>query len=256
MYRLFYVFALLSSTSLVAQSTGFKEMYPDKTGEPFSFSIQEEMQYNLMLEECENFWRNIDNFEDLENLDLNEKKVYLKCQHDFKEYWSILDIGCSWYCGGGQDSLSASSELKPFGEINYEAGNAHDLSYKTAWVEGVDGYGIGEVLTYHVQPTNPRISEIIVVNGYVKSENAWKDNSRVKTLNVYVDDKPYAVLHLKDIRAEQHFKIAPLGYKNDGSLDKELSVWTIKFEIAEVYKGDKYEDTAITEIYFDGIDVH
>jgi hypothetical protein len=24
----------------------------------------------------------------------------------------------------------------------------------------------------------------------------------------------------------------------------------------EVYKGDKYDDTAITEIYFDGIDVH
>jgi len=30
----------------------------------------------------------------------------------------------------------------------------------------------------------------------------------------------------------------------------------IKFEILEVYEGDKYKDTAITEIYFDGIDVH
>lgn len=30
----------------------------------------------------------------------------------------------------------------------------------------------------------------------------------------------------------------------------------MKFEIMEVYKGDKNEDTAITEIYFDGIDVH
>jgi len=32
--------------------------------------------------------------------------------------------------------------------------------------------------------------------------------------------------------------------------------WTMKFEIIEVYKGTKYDDTAITEIYFDGIDVH
>lgn len=32
--------------------------------------------------------------------------------------------------------------------------------------------------------------------------------------------------------------------------------WTLKFEIAEVYKGTKYDDVVITEIYFDGIDVH
>ena len=30
----------------------------------------------------------------------------------------------------------------------------------------------------------------------------------------------------------------------------------LKFEIIEVYKGLKYNDTAITEIYFDGMDVH
>jgi len=30
----------------------------------------------------------------------------------------------------------------------------------------------------------------------------------------------------------------------------------MKFEILEVFKGDKYDDTAISEIYFDGIDVH
>lgn len=30
----------------------------------------------------------------------------------------------------------------------------------------------------------------------------------------------------------------------------------MKFKILDVYKGDKYDGTAITEIYFDGIDVH
>jgi hypothetical protein len=37
---------------------------------------------------------------------------------------------------------------------------------------------------------------------------------------------------------------------------KKMPVWTMRFEIMDVYKGDKYDDTAITEIYFDGIDVH
>jgi hypothetical protein len=43
-----------------------------------------------------------------------------------------------------------------------------------------------------------------------------------------------------------------LGYE-----DKETApAWSIKFEILEVYPGEKYQDAAITEIYFDGIDVH
>lgn len=32
--------------------------------------------------------------------------------------------------------------------------------------------------------------------------------------------------------------------------------WTLKFEILEVYEGSKYSDTVISEIYFNGIDVH
>lgn len=32
--------------------------------------------------------------------------------------------------------------------------------------------------------------------------------------------------------------------------------WTLKFEMLEVYPGKKYDDTVISEIYFDGIDVY
>ena len=38
----------------------------------------------------------------------------------------------------------------------------------------------------------------------------------------------------------------------DGNLYKE----DLKFEIMDVYPGDKYKDTVISDIYFDGIDVH
>ena len=142
--------------------------------------------------------------------------------------------------------------------LTYSAKNIHDLSYKTAWIEGVPGYGIGEYVTYHIPPQNPRITEIIVVNGYVKSKKAWKENSRVKKLRMYIDDKPFRDLYLKDSREEQHFKFDPLGYSDRENWEDLQSRpwWTIKFEILEVYEGDKYDDTAITEIYFDGIDVH
>ena len=124
--------------------------------------------------------------------------------------------------------------------------------------ERLAGHGIGQYLTYHVRPTNPRITEIIVVNGYVKSDKLWHENSRVKKLKMYIDDKPFAILNLQDTKAEQHFKVEPIGNSNreDWEALKKLPEWTMKFEILEVYPGTKYEDTALTEIYFDGIDVH
>lgn len=168
-----------------------------------------------------------------------------------KSFWLIHGEGCSWYCGGGPSSVEASSCLKSNGENNYEGKNAHDLNYKNAWVEGVKGYGIGEYLTYTFKPGSPRITKIIVVNGYVKSKTAFVNNSRVKRLKVYKDKNAIAILELKDIMGEQTFEIGTLG-----DVSENAPGWNLKFEILDVYKGDKYEDTAISEIYFDGLDVH
>jgi hypothetical protein len=113
-------------------------------------------------------------------------------------------------------------------------------------------------LIYSFPPENPRITTIIVVNGYVKTKKTWDENSRVKTLKMYINDKPYAILDLVDSRQEQQFTVDPIG--NDDRDNwyqlKNSPPWTMKFEIVDVYKGEKYDDTAITEIYFDGIDVH
>ncbi len=193
-----------------------------------------------------------------EELTSEEQAIFEKYGEIYENMWDIVGGGCSWYCGGGKDTQTASSELKAQGTNTYEAKNAHDLSYETAWVEGVSGYGIGEYLEYHVQPENPRITEIIIVNGYVKSPGAWKNNSRVKTLKMYMDDKLHAILELEDTMAEQHFKVDPIGYGDRQNFDllKKKASFKMKFEITDVYKGLKWDDTAITEIYFDGIDVH
>ena len=186
-----------------------------------------------------------------------EKKIIQNCD-ETKGIWDTESGGCSWYCGAGRFDIRASSRLRGQGGNNYYAKNAHDFSYKTAWVEGVSGYGIGEYLLYTFEATHPRITTIKIANGYVKSERAYYNNSRVKTLNMYVNDTLFAYLNLKDVYAEQHFLVAPIGHGNrqDLSLLEKKGNWTIKFEIAEVYKGDKYDDTVISEIFFDGLDVH
>lgn len=238
-------------------SQNIKEINPT-LGYLVDKSPEGEIDFIRLQQECERLFERISDESDIEKLTKEEKEFYENCLIDKEGYWDVIGMGCSWYCGGGQDTLSATSELKSYKGINYSASNAHDLDYKTAWVEGVKRYGIGEALTYHFPPENPRITKIIIVNGYVKSEDIWRNNSRVKKLKMYLNDEQFAILNLVDTREEQHFSFEPIGNSDRDNWDelKNKPWWTMRFEIVEVYEGDKYDDTAITEIYFDGIDVH
>ena len=248
---------LLTLVSFSVFGQTVREMTPT-LGNLVDVSPEKEIEFIKNQEKCEAIWKKLDGQAEYDELTAEEKAILENCSETKESTWQIIGNECSWYCGGGIDTNSASSFLKPFKGVSYAAKNIHDLSYKTAWIEGVPGYGIGEYVTYHFPPENPRITEVIVVNGYVKSEQSWKDNSRVKKLKMYINDQPVAILLLADTREEQHFKFDPIGNGDREDRKKLLAKpwWTIRFEILDVYKGDKYDDTAITEIYFDGIDVH
>ena len=164
--------------------------------------------------------------------------------------YQIVGEGCSWYCEGGNDSVYASSSLDSIDGKGFSALGANDLLYNTAWIEGAKGDGVGEYLEYFFANKSARITEIKIANGYMNSEIAWNENNRVKKLKLTVNGRAYGVLNLQDARTSQTFKIGLLGHNMDGTK------LVLKFEIMEVYSGTKYDNTAITEIYFDGIDVH
>jgi hypothetical protein len=165
--------------------------------------------------------------------------------------YETMGAECSWYCAGGPYRITASSSLKSAGKTDYIPANIHDFSYKTVWAEGVKGYGIGEYIEYHFQPGNTQITEIRIANGHVKSDKAWFENSRVKTIKMYFNGEYYLTLELNDTKALQSFKLdKPLGI-TEGEKD-----WVLKFEIADVYQGDKYDDVVISELFFDGIGDH
>lgn len=228
--------------------TQIKEMNPTSTNY-LEFSSDGEKEFNEGIKKYEQILEKLDSGIKPEDLNESDKKLFENFDETMESYWDIIGGGCSWYCGGGPMEVTASSFLKSQGDNNYRPENAHDLSYKTAWVEGTAGYGIGENLVYHFAGSAPRINKIMVINGYIKNPKTWKDNSRVKKLKVYINDKEFAIFNLEDLMGEQTFDVPLLGKYSDEK-------WTLKFEILEVYKGDKYDDVAITEIYFDGIDVH
>ena len=189
-------------------------------------------------------------FEHLVEL-MNEGEIDYDSLYSIGVYGALYYDGCSWYCGGIIDTITASSHHQPQAGFNYEAENAHDFDHESVWA--TEGNGIGQYLTFTFPGNCPRITSVAVLNGHVKSEKAWRDNSRVKTLLMYYNDKPYRLLELEDSRSLQYFDVDTVGYGTDV---ENAPKWTLKFEIKEVYPGAKYEDCVIADFVFDGIDVH
>ena len=184
-----------------------------------------------------------------ELIDMDKPPIDLSKIGDVTIYEDLYSARCSWYCGGDVKSVTASSCLPPIQSFSYEGKNAHDFSHESVWA--TKGKGIGESLTYTFEGKCPRITTVKILNGHVKTQKAWRANSRVKKLRMYYNGKPYAILNLQDSRTLQCFDVGTLGYN-----DIEKPDWTLKFEILEVYPGATYDDTVIAELYFDGIDVH
>lgn len=164
--------------------------------------------------------------------------------------------GCSWYCGGDVHLVDASSELADSGSLTYKAGNAHDFNSQTAWVEGKPDDGIGEWIEYTFNfdripdyKGNLGITRLLIANGYKKSPRLWKANNRIRTLKMSVDGKPVAMIQLEDCFEIQTVEIPKIMFP-------PRSTRKVRFEIREVYRGEKYRDTALGLLMFDGVGVH
>ena len=155
---------------------------------------------------------------------------------------------------GGYDSpqdcypianIVATSHLAPQGNVNFDEKNLYDEDYQTSWVEGVDGYGIGEKITFDFNDVTAGFTGIEIANGDYTSEDSWKNYSRAKKVKLSFNGEPMFILNLKDEMGNQVF-----------SWDKELNVkdeellraFTITLEIMDVYKGDLYDNTVISEV--------
>lgn len=202
------------------------------------------------LKEAEVLWDMIDTVP-YDEMNDYQKNLISMCEdnHVLGHFYSP---SCSWYCGGIIDTVVSSSCIEACGNDTFEGKNTHDWNICSAWIAGGNNGGKGETLTYTFPGNCPRITTVCILNGFARDTTHWQDYSRVKSLKIYYDGKPYAILELQDTRDEQDFDVGILGYRDV----EHPADWTLKFEILEVYPGRKHNNAAITELFFDGIDVH
>lgn len=134
--------------------------------------------------------------------------------------------------------ITASSTLSEKGKASdfYGTENLTDNSYKS-WVEGVDGDGTGESITFEFEkPVN--ITGIGIRNGYGDARYYFANN-RVKHFDIYINGK-----------YKKRFRLADTFELYNYSFLRFENVSSITFKIKDVYKGFKYDDTCMNEIYF------
>lgn len=166
--------------------------------------------------------------------------------------FSTAPIGCSWYCAGGPSGIKSNSFLAALPEkgFDYKPENIHDFDLQTAWVEGEKDNREGVEISFDFELKAPlQVTEVVIYNGYCKDLKTWKNNSRVKKMELLVDDTSVAILNLQDTYKGQGFDIGSFGGKTSRPT-------VFRFRVLEVYTGDKYSDTAISEINFDGTGDH
>ncbi len=137
----------------------------------------------------------------------------------------------------GQCEVKVSSWLK--NKSQYEPPKMFDGKLDTSWQEGKDDYGIGEWIEISFPLENSY--SISLVNGFVKNTkkygNLYTKNSRVKKVKVLYGEglQEQVEVDLEDNRMD---------FQSLGNFKTSK----IKIIIMEVYPGEKWKDTSISEL--------
>lgn len=137
-------------------------------------------------------------------------------------------------------SIAASSTLPTDGTYSYAVTQMGDDNPQTAWVEGADGDGVGESLTF-IFSGHPEAG-LSIYNGLQSNDALFKANGRVEAFEMWVEGRHVANLMLNDSPGLQVIDMT--GLVENGQ--------EVRLVISKVYSGSKYSDTCISEMWVTG----
>jgi len=138
--------------------------------------------------------------------------------------------------GPGGVRYCATSVLPAIGRNVYAPANLFDGRNDTAWVENDPGDGIGETITLEFG-RDRQLAGFEIMNGYDKDQRTWSNNSRVSRFELAMSDGRRIAAELPDRRGMNSFEFGAPVYTR-----------SLELTILDVYPGDKYRDTAISQL--------
>lgn len=158
-------------------------------------------------------------------------------------------------------TVKVSSENK-----QYPASNLSDSNLETAWVPN---NRVNDWIEFTFKKPFDNFAGIIILNGFLKSEKAFYENNRIKSISVDMKQVgkdwvsiPYwgegLLCPLEDFKYKQIYfenlfnleQYNAFNFYDIQEIDPDLAIEKIRINIKEVYPGTKYDDTCISEILF------
>lgn len=174
---------------------------------------------------------------------------YLKEYHYGSKLQGHRDEPFIWPVQDAEATSYLTEILK--GEIvEYLPSNLSEYNFISSWVEGVAGYGIGEKLSFYCVMYNGGPRRFYIINGFFSPDkpSLFYDNGRVKSLHIKCFDEYDKLVYECDKTLEDTGEMQLIEFP--------VRCCKLEFEITDVYPGRKYEDTAITGIFYDEHDVY
>jgi len=134
-------------------------------------------------------------------------------------------------------NASSSSNRLAVQANTYYPANAIDGKKSTAWIEGVDGAGIGEWIRFDFD-REITLHRILWQPGYFKSPMIWSQNNRLASVTAEFSDGTSRTINFTDQMDSQKTDIGSVRTK-----------W-VRFVIKSVYYGTD-PDTALSEVAFE-----
>lgn len=134
-------------------------------------------------------------------------------------------------------TASSSSMRLAVQSNTYYAANAIDGKRSTAWIEGVDGPGLGEWVRFDFD-REINLHRILIQPGYFKSPQIWAQNNRLATVTVQFSDGSSQQLNFDNRMESQKVDVGAVKTR-----------W-VRLTIGSVHHGTD-PDTAISEIAFE-----
>lgn len=138
-------------------------------------------------------------------------------------------------------TASASSVRLALQSNTYYASNAIDGKRTTAWIEGVDGPGIGEWIRFDFD-REILVHRILIQPGYFKSPQIWEQNNRLAVVTAQFSDGSSRDLTFTDSMTSQKADLGAIRTR-----------W-VRLVIKSVYYGTNpgsTNDTALSEVAFE-----
>ena len=157
--------------------------------------------------------------------------------------WASPDDGDKTFSSTSQTgtplkiTASSSSVRLAVQSNTYYPANVIDGKRSTAWIEGVEGPGLGEWIRFDFD-REINLHRILIQPGYFKTPQIWAQNNRLATVNVQFSDGTTQQLSFDNRMESQKVDVGSVRTR-----------W-VRLSIASVHYGTD-PDTAISEIAFE-----